>query len=88
MQLLQGRYQEIDPGIKRREGKRVIIQIRELKYADIVAPLDTEDVTIRVVEKDGSLYGAWSEIKIPAKSYELLEEAIVEKWLENKKESI
>ena len=66
----------------------MVIQIRELKYVDVVDSLDSNDVIIKIDEKDGSFCGSRSEIKIPAKSYELLEEAIVEKWLENKKESI
>ncbi|MDD5051039.1 MAG: hypothetical protein PHV93_04895 [Candidatus Pacebacteria bacterium] len=66
----------------------MVIQLRELKDAEVVVDWGTEDVTIKVTEKDGSFHGARSEIKIPAKSYEMLREAIVEEWLEDKKESI
>jgi hypothetical protein len=67
---------------------RVVIQIRELKDAEVVDSLDSNDVIIKIDEKDGSFCGSRSEIKIPAKSYELLEQAIVERWLENKKSLI
>jgi hypothetical protein len=67
---------------------RVVIQINELKDITVVESLICKEVTIRIIEKDGSFHGARSEIKIPAKSYELLEQAVVEKWLENKKSLI
>lgn len=46
------------------------------------------EVSIVFHEYDGSFCGGKTEIKMPAKSYEMLEETIVEKWLEKKKSSI
>jgi len=66
----------------------MVIQLKQLKDAEIVEDTHTLDVVIRVIEMDGSFSGALSEIKIPAASYCFLEEAIVEKWLEKKKDSI
>jgi hypothetical protein len=63
----------------------MVIQIKDLKDTGIAEALDSNDVTIRIVEKDGSFNGSQTDIKIPAKSYEMLEHAIVERWLENKK---
>ena len=62
----------------------MIIELKQLKYVEILEHRDTGDRTIRVIEYDGSPHGTLSEIKIPAKSYKMLEGAIVERWLENK----
>jgi hypothetical protein len=45
-------------------------------------------LTIVFTEKNGSFYGAKSAIKIPAKTYDMLEQAVVERWLEKKKSTI
>ena len=45
-------------------------------------------MTVKLTEIDGSWYGRQTEIKMPAKSFEMLEEAIVENWLEKKKSLI
>ena len=63
----------------------MIIELKQLKDVEILEHRDTEDRTIRVIEYDGSPHGGLSEIKIPAKSYKMLEGAIVERWLELKK---
>jgi len=63
----------------------MIIELKQLKDVEILEHRDTEDRTIRVIEMDGSFQGALTEIKIPAASYCFLEEAIVDRWLENKK---
>lgn len=62
------------------------INIKQLRDADIIEEEDA--VTIVLNEKDGSHYGSKTDIKIPAKSYIMLEEAVVEKWLEKVKDSI
>ncbi|MCK9519294.1 MAG: hypothetical protein M0R74_09790 [Dehalococcoidia bacterium] len=64
----------------------MIIHINQLRDADIIEERD--EVTIVLNEMDGNYYGSKTDIKIPAKSYEMLEEAIVERWLEKVKESI
>ena len=61
------------------------IHIKQLRNAEIEVPLNEKEVTIKLTEQDGSYYGVPYNIKIPAKSYCFLEEAIVERWLENKK---
>ena len=63
----------------------MIIQLKQLKDVEIIERLDTEDKTLRIVEYDGSPHGGLTEIIIPAASYEMLETAIVDKWLERKK---
>ena len=63
----------------------MIIQFKQLKDVEITEDRGTEDKTIRIIEKNGSFYGALTEIKIPAESYELFEKAIMEIWLEKKK---
>lgn len=64
------------------------ITIGQLRNVKIKKSRDDKEVTLNLNEQDGNIYGTMSEIKIPAKSYELLEEAIVENWLENKKHLI
>lgn len=64
----------------------MIIHVDRLRDADIIE--DQDEVTVVLTEPDGSFYGAKTEIKIPAKSYKMLEEAVVEKWLEKVKDSI
>lgn len=64
----------------------MIIHINQLRDVDIIEERDT--VTIVLNEKDGNYYGGKTDIKMPAKSYSFLEEAIVEKWLEKKNDSI
>jgi hypothetical protein len=66
----------------------MIIQLKQLRDVEIAEHRDTEDTTIRIIEKDGSFSGGLSEIIVPATSYKMLETAIVEKWLEKKKDSI
>lgn len=64
------------------------LKIGCLRNVKIRKSTDGESTTIKLTEMDGNYYGATSEIKIPAKSYEMLEEAIVENWLEKKKSLI
>lgn len=64
----------------------MVIHIDLLRDVDIIE--EHNEVTIALNEKDGSYYGGKTDIKMPAKSYEMLEEAVVEKWLEKVKESI
>jgi hypothetical protein len=64
------------------------IIIEGLRNAEVIEAKDESDVVLKLTEMDGSYYGRVSEIKISAESYELLQEAIVENWLKNKKESI
>ena len=64
----------------------MIIELKQLKDVEIIEHRDTEDRTIRIIEYDGSPHGGLSEIKIPAASYGMLEGAIVERWLERKKQ--
>lgn len=64
----------------------MIIHIKQLRDADIIE--DEDAVTIVLNEKDGSCYGSKTDIKIPAKSYEMLEGAVVENWLAKKNSSI
>jgi len=64
------------------------ILIGHLKNVEIVKSKDDKNVTIHLSEMDGNFYGSKSEIKIPAKSYEVLEKEIVEKWLEKKKDQV
>ena len=59
------------------------MQIKQLRNVDIYK--DGDYVTIQLNEKDGNQYGTVSDIKIPAKSYEMLEREIVDKWLEKQK---
>jgi hypothetical protein len=66
----------------------VDIHLKQLKDVEVVEGQDGEDVTLRVIEKDGSPHGALTEIKIPAKSYEMFEGAIAEKWLEKQKANV
>ena len=62
------------------------IRIDQLRGVDIIS--DDKEVTVVFNEYDGSWYGGKTAIKIIAKSYEMLEQAVVEKWLENKKSLI
>lgn len=64
------------------------INIGDLRNVEVEEVKDSREVVIKLNEMDGNVYGTTSEIKITAKSYELLEEAIVEKWLAKKKDSI
>jgi|LSQX01.2.fsa_nt_gb hypothetical protein len=64
----------------------MVIHINQLRDVDIIEESDA--VTIVLNEKDGSYYGCKTDIKMPASSYEMLESAIVEKWLEKKNNSI
>lgn len=66
----------------------MVIQFKQLKDVEVVEGRDSKDMAIRIIEMDGSFNGSLTEIKIPAKSYEMLEGAIVEKWLESKKPTI
>jgi hypothetical protein len=61
------------------------ILIGQLRGAEVRKSIDKEDVTISLNEVDGNFYGTRYEIKMPAKSYEMLSEAIIEDWLEKKK---
>jgi len=64
------------------------ILIGYLRNVEVEKSRDEENITIKLNEIDGNVYGSWANIKIPAKSYEMLEEAIVEKWLEKKKNQV
>jgi hypothetical protein len=64
----------------------MLIQVKQLRDADIIPEGDS--VTIVLNEFDGSTYGSKTDIKIPAQSYELLEQAIVDRRLANKNSSI
>jgi hypothetical protein len=66
----------------------MIIHINQLRDVDIIEERDTDEITIVLNEKDGSYYGSKTDIKMPASSYEMLEEAVVERWLEKKNNSI
>lgn len=59
------------------------INISDLRNVEVDE--DSREVVIKLNEVDGSIYGGKAEIKITAKSYGLLEEAIVENWLAKKK---
>lgn len=61
------------------------VHIVQLRDVDIIE--GEEEITIVLNEMDGSFYGGKTDIKMPASSYEMLEDAVVEKWLEKKKES-
>ena len=61
------------------------IQIKQLRNVDILKSCDHETVTVKLNEMDGNYYGSWTDIKIPAKSYEMLEKEIVDVWLEKQK---
>ena len=61
------------------------IQIKQLRNVNIEKSRDEENVTIRLNEMDRNYYGSWTDIKIPAKSYEMLEKEIVDVWLEKEK---
>lgn len=61
------------------------IQIGYLRGVDVIRSRDEENVTILLNEIDGNYYGGKTYIKIPAKSYEMLEMEIVEKWLDRQK---
>lgn len=56
------------------------IIIAELKDAEIEENKEGRKITIKLTEK-GGYFGHKTEIKMPAKSYEMVESAIVEKWL-------
>jgi len=62
------------------------IIIGYLRDIEIREPKVDENYTIKLTELDGSHYGTRSEIKIPAKTYAALEQAIVEKWLEKEQD--
>ena len=64
------------------------IQIKQLRNVDILKSRDHETVTVRLNEMDGNFFGSWTNIKIPAKSYEMLEKEIVDVWLEKEKDQI
>lgn len=64
------------------------ITIKQVRNVEIEALPNSKEVTVRLTEYNGSFYGSKTDIKIPASSYEKLETAIVEKWLEKKKDSI
>jgi hypothetical protein len=64
------------------------IQIKQLRNVEVEKSRDEENVTITLTEMDGNYYGGKTDIKIPATSYCFLEEAIVEIWLEKKKDQI
>ena len=57
------------------------IKIKQLRNAKVIELEDEKEVVLKLTEMDGSK----TEIKIPAESYEMLEEAIVENWLEKQK---
>lgn len=61
------------------------LQIGYLRNIDIRQPTDSENVTIGMNEYDGNTYGSWTHIKIPARSYEMLEKEIVDRWLDKQK---
>jgi L-rhamnose mutarotase len=56
-----------------------------LKDVEVRKPKGDKNYTIVLTEVDGNYYGSLSEIKIPAKSYEMLEKEIVDKWLDKQK---
>ena len=64
------------------------IQIKQLRNVDILKSRDHETVTVRLNEMDGNFFGSWTNIKIPAKSYEMLEKEIVDVWLEKEKDQV
>lgn len=66
----------------------MIVHISQLKDVEIEESRDGKEIIIKLTEENGNYYGSKTNIKIPAKSYEMLEEAIVERWLEKVKESI
>lgn len=66
----------------------MIIRINETNNVEVNDPQDGSDVTIMFQEKDGSYYGSKAEIKIPAKTYELLEDAIIGNRLEKSENPI
>lgn len=64
----------------------MIIHVQQLRDADVIE--EQEEITIVLTERNGSHYGGKTDIKMPAKSYEMLEKVIVERWLEKIKDSI
>ena len=66
----------------------MIVHISQLKDVEIEESRDGKEIIIKLTEENGSYYGGKTEIKMPAKSYEMLEGAIVERWLDNVKDSI
>jgi uncharacterized protein YggL (DUF469 family) len=62
----------------------VNIEFGELKNASVVNQKGAYFTELKVQEWDGTV----SIIRIPAKSFQAIEQAIVENWLENKKLSI
>jgi hypothetical protein len=66
----------------------VDIIVGQLRNARVQKSKDEKEVTIALNEVDGNFYGTWNLIKMPAKSFEMLQEAVVEDWLEKKKSLI
>jgi hypothetical protein len=67
------------------------MNVNQLRDVDIIdesersaVPETDRDITIVLTEYDGNCYGSKTEIEMPAKSYAMLEEAVVEKWLAKK----
>jgi len=64
------------------------IEVSDLRNAEVIESVDGNEVVLRLTEMDGNYYGSSTEIKLPAKSFKMLREAIVEGWLEEKKNQI
>jgi hypothetical protein len=66
-------------------GRLMDLFIKELKDVDVIESPDGNHMILQLTEKDGNVYGSKTDIKIPAESYAMFEEAIVEKWLDKQK---
>lgn len=60
----------------------MIMRAEQLRDVDIIEERD--EVTVVLTEYNGSYYGGKTEIKMPARDYEMFEEAVIEKWLAKK----
>jgi hypothetical protein len=60
----------------------MILYAEQLRDVDIID--EPKEVTVVLTECNGSYYGGKTEIKMPARDYEMLEEAVIEKWLAKK----
>lgn len=58
------------------------IVVGQLKNVEVKKTRDGNKMIVKLTELDGSYYGCNTEIKLPANSYEMLEDAIVNNWLE------
>jgi hypothetical protein len=64
----------------------MVVVVDGLRGAELKRDRESGDVNLTLFEADGNLYGTKvSEIKISARSYKMLRDAVVEDWLEEKR---